>query len=259
MKVSLRGDSVRKKFVVFRCPVCGKFTYAPLGQKTRLCSFCGKIIRIDPRTAVITDDAKQASLLVKRYNLKGGEKSYLEALKAQKERVLDLIEEVEQPSEILPEEETSVSLSKARRMFVMLRERCSNPINIDELGKLCKKYGLEWDWVREQLELLAKEGTVIFPRPWLLQYIGEEDVEGYTSKTKQLREKKLLHQIKNLRRIIASILRGRKEPMSYAELTEILTSEGFTLEEIEETMRKLFLEGLLVEPKPGYFLWVGDL
>lgn len=251
---------MRKKFVVFRCPVCGKFTYAPLGQKTRLCSFCGKIIRIDPRTAVITDDAKQASLLVRRYNLKGGEKSYLEALKAQKRKVLDSIKEMEQISEPSPEEnETSVSLSKARRMFVMLKEECSNPINIDELGKLCKKYRLEWDWVRDQLELLAKEGTVIFPRPWLLQYIGGGNVEGYALKTKHLREKKSLYQIKNLRKIIATILRERKEPISYVELTETLTGEGFALEEIEEIVRKLFLEGLLVEPKPGHFLWVGDL
>jgi len=249
---------VKKRFVVFRCPVCGKFTYAPLGQKTRLCSFCGKIIRIDARHAIVTDDAKQASLLVKRYNLKGGEKSYLEALKSQKEELLNLIEEGKHLLESLPEGKTAVSSSKARRMFSMLKENCINPINIDELKELCKKYNLEWDWVREQLEILAREGTVIFPKPWLLQYISDEYVEGYVPEKKTLQKRNSLYQMKNLRKVLTSILRERIEPISYTELVEILKAKGFTLTEIEEAVRKLSMEGLLMEPRPGYFLWAGD-
>jgi len=249
---------VKKRFVVFRCPICGKFTYAPLGQKTRLCSFCGKIIKIDIRQAIVVDDARQASFLVKRYNLKGGEKNYLKALKAQKEKLLDLIEEMEELPELSDEgKEVKVS-SKTRRMLIMLKENCGTPINIDELRKLCKKYNLEWDWVREQLEVLMKEGTVIFPKPWLLQYISDETVEGYVPGKRQPQKKNSLYQAKNLHKALANILRERNEPISYAELVKILKSKGFTLEEIEETVRKLSMEGILMEPRPGYFLWIGD-
>jgi len=249
---------VRKRFVVFRCPVCGKFTYAPLGQKTRLCSFCGKIIRIDARQAIVVEDARQASFLVKRYNLKGGEKNYLETLKAQKKELLNLIEEVEEVPESSYEGKEVASSSKTRRMFIMLKENCTNPINIDELRELCKKYNLEWDWVREQLEVLSKEGTVIFPKPWLLQYISDENVEGYVPKKRPSRKKNSLYQVKNLRKALANVLKDKNEPVSYDELVEILKAKGFTLEEIEETVRKLSMEGLLIEPKPGYFLWIGD-
>jgi NADH pyrophosphatase NudC (nudix superfamily) len=57
-----------KDFIVIRCPRCGKWTYAKVKQKTRLCSRCEKSFRIDPVKVIYADSHQHAHVLVKNKN-----------------------------------------------------------------------------------------------------------------------------------------------------------------------------------------------
>ena len=57
-----------KKFIVIRCPNCGKWTYAKVTQKTRFCSRCVKNFKINPIQVIYVESHQKANYLVKLKN-----------------------------------------------------------------------------------------------------------------------------------------------------------------------------------------------
>ncbi|MCF2144391.1 MAG: DUF1922 domain-containing protein [Candidatus Heimdallarchaeota archaeon] len=57
-----------KKFIVIRCPRCGKWTYARSRQKSRFCSRCERSFKIDPVKVIYAKSHREASFLVKLKN-----------------------------------------------------------------------------------------------------------------------------------------------------------------------------------------------
>lgn len=249
------------RYVVFRCQHCGRFTFSPLGQKTRLCGYCGKIIKINTAYGIIVDDRYKASLLVKRFNAKDGWKEFKRMLEEQKEKVLALVEEegeggvegeVESGAEVIITDH-----SKMRRLLKLLEENCRDkPIHLDELRRLCAKYGLEEEWVLDRLEALSREGLVIFPDPWHLKYVSGE-AEGIVVSRRRRRLEVGLRRTRSPVKAMFEFLRKRRE-VTYEDLRSFMESEGFTDEQLEKTLETLISRGMVIKRVDGVYEWVGD-
>ncbi|MEM3586362.1 MAG: DUF1922 domain-containing protein [Candidatus Jordarchaeaceae archaeon] len=241
---------MRRVYAIFRCSKCGRYTFSPVGQKTRLCSNCGSIIKIDPMRSQIVNDLREASILVRKYNAEKDAKSFLQAVEASQKELEKLLPKESVKLEELIEEEETVSSSRIQRLTLLLKENCvKEPISFDQIEELCPKYKLSFEWVKEKLTQLGKEGNIIFPTPWTVKYIGTMD-SGYTAISKTTKPQ---IQLKGASEALIKILKESKEPLTEKEIIREMENAGYNLEETLETLKKLHRSGEIIEPKPGHY------
>jgi len=241
---------LKQVYAIFMCPKCGKYTFSPAGQKTRLCGNCGSIIKVDPTKSQIVNDPREASMLVRKYNAGKDAKSFLQAVEASQKELEKLLPKESVKIDELLEEEETISSSRIQRLTLLLRENCiKEPISFDQIEELCTKYKLDFEWVKERLTQLGKEGNIIFPTPWTVKYIGTAD-SGYTAISKTTKPQM---QIKGASKALTKILTQSKEPLTEKEIIQKMEIVGYNAEETQETLKKLHKSGEIIEPRPGYY------
>lgn len=241
---------MKQVYAIFRCPKCGRYTFSPAGQKTRLCGNCGSIIKIDPMKSQIVNDPREASMLVRKYNAGKDPKSFLQAVEASQKELEKLLPKESIKIDELLEEEETVSSSRMQRLTLLLRENLiKEPVSFNQIEELCQKYKLDFEWVKERLTQLGKEGNLIFPTPWTVKYIGTAD-SGYTAISKTTKPQT---QIKEASKALTKILSQSKEPLTENEIIQKMENAGYNPEETQETLKKLHKSGEIIEPRPGYY------
>ncbi|MGQ9722719.1 MAG: DUF1922 domain-containing protein [Candidatus Jordarchaeum sp.] len=237
-------------YAIFRCPKCGRYTFSPSKQKTRLCGNCGSIIKVDPMRSQIVGDAREASMLVRKYNAEKDPQSFLQAIEVSKKELENLLPEEPIKIQDLIEEEETISSSRVQRLTLLLVENSTRePISFDLIEELCAKYKLDFEWVKERLTQLGKEGNIIFPTPWTVKYIGAAD-SGYTAISKSTKPQM---QIKGASKALIKILSQSSEPISEKEIIQKMEIMGYNPEETQQTLKKLHKSGEIIEPRPGLY------
>ncbi|MHA1606082.1 MAG: DUF1922 domain-containing protein [Candidatus Freyarchaeota archaeon] len=213
-------------YAVFKCPKCGRYTFAPASSKSRLCSNCGKIIKVDLSRAEIVGDARRASELVRYRNAKEAPPNVKQAIRMKGEDAR------------LPPRE---GVRSSSLLLKMLAERCSDtPISLDVLDSLCKEYDLDPGWVREKLPELGVKGIVFFPTPWTLKFIDRK-------RKPEVKSRKM----GNIYKVVLDAL--SRSSLSESEIVELLAEQGFSPQQVEEAIEALHNRGLIIEVKPGFF------
>ncbi|NWF96683.1 MAG: DUF1922 domain-containing protein [Candidatus Thorarchaeota archaeon] len=232
-----------KPFVVFMCSSCGRFTNAPLGQKHRRCSYCGKIIDIRKAATAVFDRQDDAIVAVKEFNAGKSEefKMAVERSKAKLEALMPK-ERLDGSDFETDGNETSVPAGKTARLMTLLeREAGTQPCNLDRLRELCEQYGLDWDWVEGNLTKMASAGEVLFPRPWLVRLVThpsagkEETVTKATDVTKE----------------ILTMIREAGGTVSVQEVITHFAQKGVSVADVESSLNRLMQSGTVYEPRTG--------
>lgn len=227
-----------KSYFVFACPKCTNFTLAPVGQKRRRCSYCGKIINIRKAAKTVFNGHDRASAAVKEYNA-GGDDEFRAAVEKSKERVKALM-----PAEKLTvddleaDEEPPPTTGKRRRLLNMLeKEAKGKPCPLERIESLCEEYKLEWPWVEEQISKMSNEGTLIFPRPWSIKLVGRVEDEDKSDKRKV-----------DVSNEIMELLRDKGGAARMDEIIKHFLAEDVSESSVESSLEKLMRNGHIFAP-----------
>ncbi len=225
------------------CSKCHNFTNAPVGQKHRRCSYCGTIIDIAKAASALFDTPESASVAVKEFNASRGGDEFDKAVEKSRERVLALLpKEHVNIKDISGKGEASQPLGKRKRLMQLLqREAKSAPCSLDRIEELCSNYELDWKWVERQLERLANDGTLIFPRPWSIQLVLKDD-----------RKKPKVIADRDVSEEILVILQGPEKIMRIVDIIKRLGKQGISENSVETSLEKLMQKGEIFEPKSGF-------
>jgi hypothetical protein len=243
----------REGFYIIRCPRCGRYTFAPIRQKTRLCVYCQRIFKINPLSAVFVDDAKTAQIRVKFYQTGEHHKDFMEAVEKSRHKIQLLI-----PKENLDLEHIQNSKQKkqpisARRRElerILYQKAKGTPLDLQDLERECVKTGIPWEWVVQQVEALIRSGHLIARNPWQIRLVAEEN----TSTDKQVRK---VSSVK-LAQTIGHILRESQMFLSREELISRLGDEAASSSDIEEALNLLRNQGYILKTSKGTYQWIGD-
>ncbi len=232
-----------RRFLVFRCSKCQNFTNAPVGQKRRRCSYCGKIINITKAVAALFDSPEEAAIAVKAFNASRGGDEFEKAVEISRERIRKLLppEEIRRDSLTQGEDESPQAEGKRKRLMSLLKSRASErSCPLDQFEGHCEAAGLEWAWVEEQLQNLANSGSLIFPRPWSIRMVGFEK-----------KDKKESDDEKDVGTSIIRILDERGGRLRVSDIIEHFEEAGVTRTSIERSLERLMQRGDIYEPKQG--------
>ena len=232
-----------KPFLVFMCSKCRNFTNAPVGQKRRRCSYCGSIIDISKAASALFDKPEMASTAVKEFNASRGGDEFDKAVEKSRERVLAFLpkEHVSVEDISNKEGESRPPGKRTRLMELLHKEAKKTPCSLDRIEELCPEYELEWKWVEGQLESLSNDGTLIFPRPWLVQLVVSDDL----SKSKETTSKDVTVEI-------LALLLGPENTLKVTDLIKRFGEQGISEQSVENSLEKLMQKGEIFEPKSGY-------
>ncbi len=239
-----------QKFLVFKCPKCGAFLYAPVRQKTRRCTYCNHIIKINPAESQLVESIEEASKLVKQYNAKKNSDEFIMAVEASRESIVKLYEylDMQETESISDDKVTYISGGKSRTLFSLLVQFAKNPITLDKFRALAEKYKLDWQWVTDSLEKLSQDGIIIFPKPWEIQLVSESEIPGI-KETTPVKSKKSM---KSLERAIIEFLEAHNMPIKTSELILEFNKYGYSDEEIQKVINGLIASGVLYEPRVNW-------
>ncbi len=227
-----------KSYFVFACPKCHHFTLAPVGQKKRRCSYCGKIIDIRKALKTVFGGHDRASAAVREYNA-GGDEEFRAAVEKSKKRVKALMPAEKLTVEDLEtDEEPPPSTGKRRRLLKMLeKEAKGQACSLERIEKLCEEYKLEWSWVEEQISKMSNEGNLIFPRPWSVQMVGRiEDDEESTKRDVDVSDE------------IVEMLRKRDGSANLDDIIKYFHQKGVSESSVESSLEKLMRNGHIFAP-----------
>lgn len=231
-----------RPFLVFRCSKCRNFTNAPVGQKRRRCSYCGKIIDIRKAATALFDTPEQASAAVKAYNASRGGDEFEKAVERSRARVRKLMPvDRLKADDITDVQEQGPPEGKRKSLMSVLRKEASNkPCLLDRFEEVCEDSGLDWTWVEEQLQNLANTGSVIFPRPWSIQMIGGEK-----------KEKPKEEKVRDVSQDIIILLDKKGGRLSVNEVVTHFKKTGLSRVSVIGSLERLMQRGDIYEPKQG--------
>jgi hypothetical protein len=223
------------------CPKCRNFTNAPVGQKHRKCSYCGKIIDISKAASAIFDTPEMAVVAVKEFNASRGGDAFEKAVEKSRERLQSLIPSDELRSKDVESTGESVLPSgKGKRLMRLLeKEAKSKPCSLDRIESLCKEYHLDWVWVEDQLTKLSNRGLVVFPRPWTVKLVQESAKESGTEITVDVSKD------------ILELLKKSGGKLHFDELVEHFGGRGVSVSSVESSLNNLMNQGSIYEPRSG--------
>lgn len=224
------------------CPKCKNFTNAPVGQKRRRCSYCGKIINITKAARALFDSPDAASTAVKEFNAARGGDVFEKAVERSRERVRALIPERQLRAEDISSGiDTPIPSGKRKRLMHLLeREAADNPCALGRIEGLCGAYQLDWSWVENQLTNLANHGTLIFPRPWLIQLVKSKTEKTKTSSNRM-----------DVSDAILVLLEEKGKRLRVDQIIAHFQLGGVSQDSVMASLERLMREGGIFEPKPG--------
>ncbi len=243
----------REGFYIIRCPRCGRYTYAPTRQKTRLCVYCQRIFKINPLSAVFVEDANTARTRVKLYQTGKHHKEFIEAMEKSRDKIHNLIPDKKINLEHLQDSKQRIKTASTRHQELerILHEHAqTSPLDLQVLEQECLKAGIPWDWATQQIETLIRTGHLILPKPWQVRLVMDEN----TSIDKQLRKASPT----KLARIIGTILRDAQISLSHKELIKRLEDIVGPSAGIEEALNLLRSQGYIIKTSKGTYQWTGD-
>ncbi|MCF2137501.1 MAG: hypothetical protein K9W43_09750 [Candidatus Thorarchaeota archaeon] len=231
-----------KQYLVFMCPRCRHYTNAPVGQKRRVCSYCGKIIDISKAATALFDDSHAAAEAVKQFNA-GKDHDFEEVVRESREKILRLLPPSRLKVGDVADDVKGETLptGKTRRLMMLLeRLALDQPCTIGELEDACKKYGLQWSWAEAQLEKLFAAGEVFYPTPWKIRYIGAHA------------DKKKPSTIVDITNELLAYLRKHDEEVSVKDLYAHYAQHGVSEESVDAALERLMRQNEIYQPKPNY-------
>ena len=232
-----------KSYVVFMCPKCRNFTNAPLGQKRRKCSYCGKIINIENAASALFDTPQEAGTAVREFNASRGGDEFDKAVEKSRKRINELMPpERVSVDEISDKSGESLPSGKRRRLMMMLeREAKDTPCSLERIERLSKEYRLDWDWVEDHLNALGNTGEIIFPRPWTVKLIK-------ASKTRRTEEKLISRDVSNE---IIELLRENDGELNLEKILGHFKDKGISASSVESSLDRLLHSGEIYTPRPS--------
>ncbi|MFX0169243.1 MAG: hypothetical protein ACFE89_07805 [Candidatus Hodarchaeota archaeon] len=243
----------REGFYIIRCPQCGRYTYAPTPQKTRLCVFCQRIFKIDPLNAVFVEDPETARTRVKLYQTGKHHKEFFTAVEKSREKIRSMIPEnvvdIERLQEPKPER---LTLSSRRRELerVLFQQARSKPVDLHVIEEACEKAGIPWSWAVTQIQMLIRSGHLIAPKPWQIKLVAED------FKTGEKASKPV--NLSTLARRIGQILRESSIPLDLVQLREQLDQESILSIDVEKALNLLSAQGYILKTPTGSYRWTSD-
>lgn len=243
----------REGFYIVRCPRCGRYTYAPTRQKTRLCVYCQRIFKINPLNAVFVDDAVTARTRVKLYQTGKHHKDFMEAVEKSREKVQTLIPDDNLSIDALKESKHDIQPVSARRRElerILYQHARKKALDLQVLENECQKSGVPWGWVIQQIETLIRTGHLILPKPWQIRLITDK-ISSTEKETRRISPTKLAQRV-------GSILRGSQTSLSYDEIVARLEEEAISTTGLDEALSLLRNQGYILKSAKGTFQWTGD-
>jgi DNA replicative helicase MCM subunit Mcm2 (Cdc46/Mcm family) len=224
------------------CSKCRNFTNAPVGQKRRRCSYCGSIIDITKAASALFETPEMASAAVKEFNASRGGDEFEKAVERSRERVKALLPKEQVKVEDITSKEEARPPGKRKRLLELLhKEARKSPCSLDRIEELCLDYELDWNWVEGQLESLSNNGTLVFPRPWSVQLVIDEDKTKPDESTK-----------KDVTIEILALLQESDKPLRVVDLIKRFGEQGISERSVETSLEKLMQKGEIFEPKSGH-------
>jgi hypothetical protein len=223
------------------CPKCRNFTNAPVGQKRRRCSYCGKIIDITKAASAVFDTPEMAVVAVKEFNASRGGDAFERAVEKSREKLLSLMPPNQLKSQdVESSTETTLPSGKSKRLMRLLeKEAKDEACALDRIESLCKEYHLDWIWVEDQLTKLSNRGLVVFPRPWTVKLVqepvGEMEVTTSIDVSKDILE----------------LLRKSGGEIYFDALAKHFAEMGVSVASVESSLNSLMNRGAIYEPRPG--------
>ncbi|MFX1564586.1 MAG: hypothetical protein ACFFCH_01195 [Promethearchaeota archaeon] len=240
----------REGFYIIRCPRCGRFTYAPTRQKTRLCVYCQRVFKINPLNAVFVEDAQTAQTRVKLYQTGKHHKEFMDAVEKSREKIESLLPNENVDLEQLQDPKQKIQPISARRRElerILYQHARTNTLDLQILEKECAKAGIPWNWAAQQIETLIRTGHLISPKPWQIQLVTD-DLQPNDSTGKAISPT-------NLARAISDVLRKTQTALSQEEIISKLEKRGIASVGIDEALNRLRNQGYILKTSEGAFRW----
>ena len=228
--------------MVFMCTKCRGFTNAPMGQKRRRCSYCGSIIDITKANLALFDSPEQASTAVKLFNASKGGDEFKEAVERSRERVKSFLPSHPIDAKDISDDNEQIPPQGKKRvlMAILEKEARKKPYTLDRLEEMCETEGLQWAWVEKQIESLANNGALIFPRPWTVQLVDYEDEEiDRTTSSKDVSNE------------IIMLLKNKGGELKVDEVFLYFNRKGIPESSVETSLERLMRSGNIFQPRPG--------
>jgi len=243
----------RSGFYIIRCPKCGRYTYAPTSQKTRLCVYCQRIFKINPLNAIFVEDAKTARTRVKLYQTGKHHQEFMAAVEKARAHIKPLIpQEQVDLNQIQEKEAPHQPVSTRRRELekILYQHARTKTLDLQNLEQECQKAGIPWDWTVRQIEGLIRSGHLISPKPWQICLVGDE------AKTDEVATPRMSPT--KLARKIADIIRKSSTLINHTQLIEQLENESISEVDSEEALTLLRSQGYVIKTPKGNYQWTGD-
>ncbi|MFW9955314.1 MAG: hypothetical protein ACFFD3_12230 [Candidatus Thorarchaeota archaeon] len=230
-----------KRFFVFQCSNCQNFTTAPVEQKRRRCSYCGKIIDISKAAKALVEDHQAASIAVRAYNAARGGDEFEKAVDRSRERIRQLVPLTKKTAEEIATQDVEDEIPSGRQAklrFLLEKHAAVSPLSLTELEDHCSKNNLDWSWVEKQLTLMANAGALIFPRPWTVQAVRASESDEQVQPL--------------LRDVTQDILKLLgTSTVSVESIIAHFQSRGISRASVENSLNKLMRSGDIFEPSTG--------
>ena len=189
------------------------------------------------------DTPEQASAAVKEFNASKGGDEFTAAVERSQARVKALLPPQRiNAKDIADDSEQTPPQGKRRTLMTLLqKEARKKPCSLDKLEEMSEARGLEWRWVEKQIESLANNGALIFPRPWTVQLVNIEDkIVDTTSSGKDVSSE------------IVSLLKSKGGKLMVEEIVKHFTIRGISESSVESSLDRLMRSGDIFQPSPGF-------
>ncbi|MFW9830333.1 MAG: hypothetical protein ACFFD8_00945 [Candidatus Thorarchaeota archaeon] len=243
----------RDGFYIIRCPNCGRYTYAPMRQKTRLCVYCQRIFKINPLNAIYVTDAETARARVKLYQAGKHHQEFMKAVEKSRTSIQSLLpEESVKINELRDEIKDSQPVSSRRRELerILYQHARTAEMNLQSLEEECHKAGIPWEWATQQIEALIQSGQIIAPKPWQIRLVVTEESITIEPPSKISSTK--------LARKLGEIIRSAQKPLSHKELLQRLPQESLSSLDVDEALNMLRVQGYILKTASGDYKWIAD-
>lgn len=243
----------RVGFYIIRCPKCGRYTYAPTSQKTRLCVYCQRIFKINPLNTIFVEDAKTARTRVKLYQTGKHHQEFMAAVEKSRAHIKPLISQDQVDLNQIQEKKVHhqpVSTRRRELEQILYQHARTKTLDFQDLEQECQKAKIPWDWTVRQIEGLIRSGHLISPKPWQIRLVVDETKTDEPATSKMSPTK--------LARKIADIIRKSSKPINHAQLVEQLEHESISEVDSEEALTLLRRQGYLLKTPKGTYQWTGD-
>lgn len=241
----------REGYYIIRCPKCGRYTYAPIRQKTRLCVYCQRIFKVNPLNAQYVKQAEIARTRVKVYQTGKHHEEFQVAVEQSRDKVKSLLPSKEISAKSLQEKARILPSSARRRVFETILHKYAGKeaVDLQIFEEECQKAGLPWSWASQQLEGLIRSGDIICPKPWQIRLVTSETFDSNISEGQYTQSK--------LARRIGEIIRYAGTPVTHTQILQQFEKESIDISQIKQALEMLKNQGYIFKSRDETYQWIG--